>query len=105
MNGIKKWITAGINADYFSTAVRTGGRGASGLSFLLIDKNHPRSKDGIDVKYIKTSDAKGAGTCWVYFDDCYVPVENLMGKENGGFKVLFVAAFALLFLTSSFCTS
>ena len=102
MNGIKKWITAGINADYFSTAVRTGGPGASGLSFLLIDKNHPRSKDGIDVKYIKTSDAKGAGTCWVYFDDCYVPVENLMGKENGGFKVLFAAPFALLFLSSSF---
>merc|ERR1712222_285937 len=30
----------------------------------------------------------GAGTCWVYFDDCYVPVENLMGKENGGFKLM-----------------
>ena len=88
VNGIKKWITAGINADLFSTAVRTGGPGAAGLSFLLIDKTHPRTKEGIDVRYIKTSDAKGAGTVWVYFDDCYVPVENLMGNENGGFKVL-----------------
>eukprot|EP00732_Lithocolla_globosa_P003821 Lithocolla_globosa_v1_NODE_3226_length_1727_cov_8.259569.p1 type:complete len:549 gc:universal NODE_3226_length_1727_cov_8.259569:1676-30(-) len=88
VNGIKKWITAGMNADYFSTAVRTGGAGAAGLSFLLIDKNHPRTKEGISVKHIKTSDAKAAATAWVYFDDCYVPVENLMGKENAGFKLM-----------------
>ena len=40
------------------------------------------------VKHIKTSDAKAAATAWVYFDDCYVPVGNLMGKENAGFKLI-----------------
>jgi len=88
VNGIKKWITAGMNADFFSTAVRTGGKDHAGISFLLIDKNHPMTAKGVSVKHIKTSDAKAAATAWVYFDDAYVPVENLMGKENGGFKLM-----------------
>jgi alkylation response protein AidB-like acyl-CoA dehydrogenase len=88
VNGIKKWITSGMTADYFSTAVRTGKAGAGGLTFLLIDKNHPKTAEGISVKHIKTSDAKTAATAWVYFDDCYVPVENVMGKEGGGFKLI-----------------
>lgn len=88
LNGIKKWITAGMNADFFSTAVRTGGPGAQGLTFLLVDKNDPKTAPGISVKHIKTSDAKAAATAWVYFDDCYVPVENVMGKEGGGFKLM-----------------
>jgi len=88
VNGIKKWITSGMTSDYFSTAVRTGGEGGKGLSFLLIDKNDPITAEGVSVKHIKTSDAKAAGTAWVYFDDAYVPVENLMGKENAGFKLI-----------------
>ena len=61
----------------------------NGLSFLLIDKNHPKTTEGISVKHVKTSMVgKAAATAWVYFDDCYVPVENLMGKEGGGFKLM-----------------
>jgi alkylation response protein AidB-like acyl-CoA dehydrogenase len=88
VQGIKKWITAGMNADIFSTAVRTGDGGAGGISFLLIDRTDPKTAEGISVKHIKTSDAKTAATAWVYFDDCYVPVENLMGRENQGFKLI-----------------
>lgn len=88
VNGIKKWITGGMNADFFSTAVRTGGAGNAGMSFLLIDKNHPMTEKGVSVKHIKTSDSKSAATAWVFFDDAYVPVENLMGKENQGFKLI-----------------
>lgn len=58
------------------------------MSFLLIDKNDPMSAKGVSVKHIKTSDTKPAATAWVYFDDCYVPVENRMGKENQGFKLI-----------------
>jgi alkylation response protein AidB-like acyl-CoA dehydrogenase len=88
VQGIKKWITAGMNADIFSVAVRTGDAGAGGISFLLIDRTDPKSAEGVSVKHIKTSDAKTAATAWVYFDDCYVPVENLMGRENQGFKLI-----------------
>lgn len=88
VQGIKKWITAGMNADLFSVAVRTGGPGHGGISFLLVDRTDPKTAGGVEVKHIKTSDVKAAATAWVYFDDCYVPVENLMGKENQGFKLI-----------------
>jgi alkylation response protein AidB-like acyl-CoA dehydrogenase len=45
VNGIKKWITAGMNADLFSVAVRTGLAGAGGISFLLVDKNDPKTAE------------------------------------------------------------
>eukprot|EP00494_Astrolonche_serrata_P002242 UN02248 len=31
VNGSKKWITSGLYADYFTTAVRTGGKGMNGV--------------------------------------------------------------------------
>ena len=44
VNGAKKWITGGLTADYYTTAVRTGGKGAKGLSMLLIERNTPGFK-------------------------------------------------------------
>jgi alkylation response protein AidB-like acyl-CoA dehydrogenase len=38
VNGQKKWITNGIYADFFTTAVRTGGKGHGGISMLLIER-------------------------------------------------------------------
>lgn len=38
VNGLKKWITGGLFADYFTTAVRTGGDGVGGISLLLIPR-------------------------------------------------------------------
>lgn len=35
VNGEKKWITNGVFADYFTVAVRTGGEGMGGVSFLF----------------------------------------------------------------------
>lgn len=82
VSGSKKWITNGMFADYFVTAVRTGGKGLGGISLVLIDKSMP----GVSVKPIKTSYSSCAGTALVLFDEVKVPVENLMGKENKGFK-------------------
>jgi alkylation response protein AidB-like acyl-CoA dehydrogenase len=39
VNGQKKWITNGIYADFFTTAVRTGGKGGAGISMLLIERS------------------------------------------------------------------
>ncbi len=41
VNGLKKWITNGIFADYITTAVRTGAEGHGGLSFLVVPTNLP----------------------------------------------------------------
>eukprot|EP00493_Phyllostaurus_siculus_P002909 UN02922 len=57
VNGIKKWITNGTWADYFTTAVRTGGKGMGGISMLLI----PRSA-GVTTKKMKTAYSTAAGT-------------------------------------------
>lgn len=80
VNGIKKWITEGLYADYFVTAVRTGGKGAKALSLLLVERG-----EGIETKQIKTTYSTCCGTCMVLMKDVKVPVENLMGKEGDGF--------------------
>ena len=83
-----KWITAGMNAVLSSTAVHAGKGGNKGTSFLLVDKSDPVTGKGISVKHVKTSDSKTSATAWVYFDDCYVPIENRMGEESNGFKLI-----------------
>eukprot|EP00732_Lithocolla_globosa_P004116 Lithocolla_globosa_v1_NODE_3627_length_1621_cov_4.503831.p1 type:complete len:510 gc:universal NODE_3627_length_1621_cov_4.503831:49-1578(+) len=83
VNGVKKWITGGMYADYFTTAVRTGGKGGLGVSLLLI----PRG-EGVSTKPIKTSYSSSAGTAYVMFENARVPVENIIGKEGQGFKAI-----------------
>eukprot|EP00756_Hemistasia_phaeocysticola_P010851 Hpha_TRINITY_DN15056_c0_g11::TRINITY_DN15056_c0_g11_i1::g.126112::m.126112 len=83
VNGAKKWITAGLDADYFVTAVRTGGAGAGGISALLV----PRT-EGLSTKLISTAYGGSAGTSYVLYENVKVPVENLLGKEGKGFHVI-----------------
>jgi alkylation response protein AidB-like acyl-CoA dehydrogenase len=80
VNGVKKWITGGMDSDWFVTAVRTGGPGMGGISLLLI----PRV-EGLETKLIKTSYSAAAGTSLVIMENVLVPVENLIGQENKGF--------------------
>ncbi|KAI9275679.1 acyl-CoA dehydrogenase/oxidase [Phascolomyces articulosus] len=79
VNGVKKWITTGHWADYFSTAVRTD----KGISMLLIERS-----EGLETKPIKTSYSPSAGTAYITYENVKVPVENLLGKEGGGFQVI-----------------
>lgn len=90
VNGLKKWITSGYPADLFVTAVRTGAKGHGGLSFLLVEKGLEINKNGTDVytKRIKTTISAAAGTSHVYYENTLVPVENLLGRENEGFKLV-----------------
>ena len=81
VNGQKKWITNGSFADWFVTAVRTGGPGHGGISLLLIARG-----PGVTTQKIKTSYSPAAGTATVFFDNVEVPKENLIGPENQGFK-------------------
>eukprot|EP00440_Ansanella_granifera_P038488 gb/GFBE01041764.1/.p1 GENE.gb/GFBE01041764.1/~~gb/GFBE01041764.1/.p1 ORF type:complete len:519 (+),score=146.38 gb/GFBE01041764.1/:1-1557(+) len=83
VNGVKKWITEGAYADYFVTAVRTGTAGAAGISLLLIERG-----EGVSTSQIKTTYSTCAGTALVVLSDVVVPVTNLLGKENDGFKLV-----------------
>ncbi|KKA19066.1 Long-chain-acyl-CoA dehydrogenase [Rasamsonia emersonii CBS 393.64] len=84
VNGEKKWITNGVWADYFTTAVRTGGPGMNGISVLLIEREH----GGVSTRRMDCQGVWSSGTTYVTFEDVKVPVENLLGKENQGFKVI-----------------
>ncbi|KAF1349996.1 acyl-CoA dehydrogenase/oxidase [Delphinella strobiligena] len=84
VNGEKKWITNGIYSEYFTTAVRTGGPGMNGISVLLIE----RSFGGVSTRRMDCQGVWSSGTTYVTFEDVKVPVENLIGKENQGFKVI-----------------
>jgi alkylation response protein AidB-like acyl-CoA dehydrogenase len=84
--GTKKWITNGNFCDYFVTGVKTKG----GFSMLLIER-----QEGVETTQIKTSYSTTAGTAYIKFDNVKVPVENLLGQEDQGFKVIMT-----VFLTS-----
>ncbi|MCT2530852.1 acyl-CoA dehydrogenase family protein [SAR92 clade bacterium H921] len=85
VNGSKTYITGGMKANWFTTAVRTGGEGSSGVSTLLI----PADTEGVS----RTALDKKQGwwcsdTATIYFDNVRVPVGNLLGQENKGFAVI-----------------
>jgi acyl-CoA dehydrogenase len=81
VNGGKMFITSGMRADWLTCAVRTGGTGAGGISLLLIAMDTPGiSRTRLDKMGWRCSD-----TAAIHFEDVKVPIENLIGPENGGF--------------------
>ncbi len=85
VNGSKTYITGGMRANWVSTAVRTGGEGATGVSMLLIPTDAP----GFSRTELERKQGWWASdTATLYFDDVRVPVDQLIGEENQGFKVI-----------------
>jgi acyl-CoA dehydrogenase len=85
VNGAKTFITSGIRADFVTTAVRTGGPGYQGISLLVIDKGLP----GFTVSQpLEKMGWRCSDTAELSFQDVRVPVENLVGEENGGFLLI-----------------
>ncbi|SMY20403.1 unnamed protein product [Zymoseptoria tritici ST99CH_1A5] len=86
INGYKKWITGAPWATHMTTAVRTGGKGMGGISVVVV----PLDSKGVSLRRIPNSGQHAGGASLVELDDVHVPVENLLGKENQGFKVIMV---------------
>ncbi|MDA8852947.1 acyl-CoA dehydrogenase family protein, partial [bacterium] len=85
VNGSKTYITGGMKANWFTTAVRTGEGAGGGLSVLLI----PADSQGVSRTSLDRKQGWWCGdTATIYFDDVRVPVENIIGEENRGFKVI-----------------
>ena len=82
VTGSKTFITAGARADGETVAVRPGGEGIGGVSPLLIEKGTPGFTVG---RSLKKMGWWASDTAELFFDDCKVPVENLIGVENMGF--------------------
>ncbi|MCP1647817.1 MULTISPECIES: acyl-CoA dehydrogenase family protein [Pseudomonas aeruginosa group] len=85
ISGSKTFITSGVRADYYTVAVRTGGDGFGGVSLLLVEKGTPGFTVG---RKLKKMGWWASDTAELFFDDCKVPVGNLIGAENMGFACI-----------------
>jgi acyl-CoA dehydrogenase len=84
VNGSKMFITNGVRADFYVTALKTTGEGGHhGLSFLIVDRSEGVSASAIDKLGWHASD-----TGLIAFEDVFVPEENLLGGENQGFYLI-----------------
>lgn len=81
VTGSKMFITGGMTSHYATTAVRTGGPGAGGVSLLVI----PLEAKGVTRTPLKKQGWWASDTAALYFDDVEVPADHLIGAENGGF--------------------
>lgn len=85
VNGSKTYITGGMHANWYTTAVRTGSQGAGGVSTLLI----PANLEGVARSSLdKKQGWWCSDTATIYFEDVKVPTDHLLGVENQGFKVI-----------------
>jgi len=82
VNGSKMFITSGVRANQLTCAVRTGGEGFGGISLLVIDSDTPgySTSEKLEKMGWWPSD-----TAQIFFDECRIPVENLLGREGQGF--------------------
>jgi acyl-CoA dehydrogenase len=84
INGTKRFITNAPEAGLFTVMARTGGPGAAGVSAFIVE----RDRKGLSVgRADKKMGQRGAHTADVIFEDCRIPVTNLIGEREGqGFK-------------------
>jgi acyl-CoA dehydrogenase len=84
VNGSKMFITNGVRAHFWVTAVRTSDAGGHhGLSFFLVDR-----QEGVTASKIEKLGWHASDTALMSFDDAFVPEENLLGRENEGFYLI-----------------
>ncbi len=86
LNGSKLYITNGPVADVLLVYAKTDkDKGAQGISAFIIEKDFPGFK--VAQKLTKMG-FRGSQTAELVFEDCKVPVENLVGAENNGVKIV-----------------
>ncbi len=85
LNGSKRFITnAGVAGLYTVFAKTDPDEGHAGISAFVVEADAP----GFGVGRIEPKmGIKGSTTGEVFFDDCRIPVDNLLGEEGEGFKI------------------
>ncbi|MGE5134636.1 MAG: acyl-CoA dehydrogenase family protein [Gemmatimonadota bacterium] len=85
LNGTKRWITnAGVSAYYTVMAVTDPAAGANGISAFVVEKDDPGFSFGAPERKLGI---KGSPTRELYFDNCVIPADRLVGEEGQGFKI------------------
>ena len=83
LNGSKAFISGAGVSDIYTCMVRTGAEGPKGISCLVVEKGTPGLSFG---KVERKMGWNSQPTATVNFEDCRVPVANLVGKEGEGFR-------------------
>ena len=84
LNGAKAFISGGSTSDVYAVMCRTGAEGAKGISCILVESGTPGLSFG---KKEKKMGWNSQHTAMVHFDECRIPIENLVGQEGDGFKI------------------
>ena len=85
LNGIKNWVSNGISSDLVIVfALTTKGIGYKGVSAFCVEKGTPGLTTG---KKEEKLGIRGSDTCELYFENCKVPIENLIQEEGSGFHI------------------
>ncbi len=83
INGSKNFITHAISGDVAVVVVRTGEKGDShGMSAFVVEKGTPGFEGGRKENKLGMRASETAG---LFFDNCYVSNDNLLGKVGEGF--------------------
>jgi alkylation response protein AidB-like acyl-CoA dehydrogenase len=89
INGTKRFITSGKNGGIVIVTAKTDStKGHRGISAFIIEKGTEglivgRQEDKMGLRASDTTD--------LIFEDCRVPVENILGREGDGFKIAMTA--------------
>lgn len=84
INGTKCFITnASVARTVVITAMTDKSKGAKGISSFIVEQGTPGFQIG---KKENKLGLRGSDTCELIFDNCRIPVANLLGKEGEGFK-------------------
>jgi alkylation response protein AidB-like acyl-CoA dehydrogenase len=84
LNGSKAFISGAGTSDVYVVMARTGGEGPKGVSAFIVEKGTPGLSFGAQEKKMGWN---AQPTAMVNFDDCRVPLENLVGAEGEGFRI------------------
>jgi alkylation response protein AidB-like acyl-CoA dehydrogenase len=82
LNGQKMWITNGGFADIMTVFAKIDNDRV--LSAFIVERSFPGIKFNPEEKKMGI---KGSSTVQIFFEDCKVPVENLLGKRGQGFRI------------------
>lgn len=86
LNGNKMWITNGPDADTLVVYAKTDpDAGSKGITAFIIEKGMPGFST---AQKLDKLGMRGSNTCELVFQDCEVPVENVLGEVGKGVRVL-----------------
>ena len=86
LNGNKMWITNGPDADTYVIYAKTDTAGGSkGITAFIVERGFSGFSQ---AQKLDKLGMRGSNTCELVFEDCEVPIENILGFEGGGVRVL-----------------